>query len=79
MRLCLYDLTNFYFEGRKEGSTLAQFGRSMVIERSRNKEKRSDAKLISLDLLTNGQAQKGMDSLLTLNFQLFNNSLYERG
>jgi len=47
MRLCLYDLTNFYFEGRKEGSTLAQFGRS--------KEKRSDAKLISLAMLTNGQ------------------------
>ena len=47
MRLCLYDLTNFYFEGRKESSTLAQFGRS--------KEKRSDAKLISLALMTNGQ------------------------
>jgi hypothetical protein len=47
MRLCLYDLTNFYFEGRKEHSTLAQFGRS--------KEKRSDAKLISLAMLTNGQ------------------------
>jgi hypothetical protein len=47
MRLCLYDLTNFYFEGRKEDSTLAQFGHS--------KEKRSDAKLISLALLTNGQ------------------------
>jgi len=47
MRLCLYDLTNFYFEGRKEQSTLAQFGRS--------KEKRSDAKLISLAMLTNGQ------------------------
>ena len=47
MRLCLYDLTNFYFEGRKADSTLAQFGRS--------KEKRSDAKLISLALLTNGQ------------------------
>jgi transposase len=47
MRLCLYDLTNFYFEGHKEGSTLARFGRS--------KEKRSDAKLISLALLTNGQ------------------------
>ena len=40
-------MTNFYFEGRKEGSTLAQFGRS--------KEKRNDAKLISLALLTNGQ------------------------
>jgi len=47
MRLCLYDLTNFYFEGRKEGSTLAQFGRS--------KEKRKDAKLVSLALMTNGQ------------------------
>jgi len=47
MHLCLYDLTNFYFEGRKECSTLAQFGRS--------KEKRSDAKLISLALLTDGQ------------------------
>ena len=46
-RLCLYDLTNFYFEGRKEGSTLAQYGRS--------KEKRKDAKLVSLALLTNGQ------------------------
>jgi len=47
MRLCLYDLTNFYFEGRKEGSTLSQFGRS--------KEKRNDAKLISLALMTDGQ------------------------
>ena len=47
LRLCLYDLTNFYFEGRKEGSALAQFGRS--------KEKRSDAKLVSLGLLTNGR------------------------
>jgi len=47
LRLCLYDLTNFYFEGRKEGSVLAQYGRS--------KEKRKDAKLVSLALLTNGQ------------------------
>ena len=47
MHLCLYDLTNFYFEGRRESSTLAQFGRS--------KEKRSDAKLISLAMLTDGQ------------------------
>ena len=47
MRLCLYDLTNFYFEGRKTDSTLSQFGRS--------KEKRNDAKLVSLALLTNGQ------------------------
>ena len=47
MRLCLYDLSNFYFEGRKEHSTLAQFGRS--------KEKRRDAKIVSLALLTDGQ------------------------
>jgi transposase len=47
MRLCLYDLTNFYFEGRKEDSAPAQFGRS--------KEKRRDAKLVSLALLTDGQ------------------------
>jgi hypothetical protein len=47
MRLCLYDLTNFYFEGRKQSSALAQFGRS--------KEKRKDTKLVSLALLTNGQ------------------------
>jgi hypothetical protein len=49
-QLRLFDLTNFYFEGRKEHSEKAQFGRS--------KEKRSDAKLISLAMLTNG---KGMD------------------
>jgi hypothetical protein len=47
LRLCLYDLSNFYFEGRKEHSTLARFGRS--------KEKRNDAKLISLALLSNGR------------------------
>ena len=46
MRLCLYDLTNFYFEGRKKTSDLAQFGHS--------KEKRTDAKLVSLAMLTNG-------------------------
>jgi transposase len=47
MRLCLYDLTNFYFEGRKEYSELAQYGHS--------KEKRKDAKLVSLALLTDGR------------------------
>jgi hypothetical protein len=47
MRLCLYGLTNFYFEGRKENSGLFQFGYS--------KEKRSDAKRISPALLTGGQ------------------------
>jgi transposase len=41
----LYDLTNTYFEGRMLGSTLAQYGRS--------KEKRSDAPLVSIGLLTN--------------------------
>ncbi|MDR2027060.1 MAG: IS1634 family transposase [Prevotellaceae bacterium] len=43
----LFDLTNFYFEGRKEKSEKAQFGRS--------KEKRSDAKLISLAMLTDAK------------------------
>ena len=27
-RIMLFDLTNFYFEGRKEGSQKAQYGRS---------------------------------------------------
>ncbi|MDR1340094.1 MAG: IS1634 family transposase [Prevotellaceae bacterium] len=40
----LFDLTNFYFEGRKEDSEKARFGRS--------KEKRSDARLISSAMLT---------------------------
>ena len=44
-KIILYDLTNTYFEGRKVDSALAQFGRS--------KEKRSDAKLIALALVTN--------------------------
>jgi hypothetical protein len=37
-KIILYDLTNTYFEGRKQGSKLAKYGRS--------KEKRSDAKLV---------------------------------
>ncbi len=41
----LYDLTNTYFEGRMQGSDLAQRGRS--------KEKRADAPLVSMGLLTN--------------------------
>ena len=41
----LYDLTNTYFEGVKSGSKYAKFGRS--------KEKRSDARLISLALVIN--------------------------
>lgn len=43
-RILLFDLTNFYFEGRKDGSRKAAFGRS--------KEKRSDCKLLVLALCT---------------------------
>jgi hypothetical protein len=43
--IILNDLTNTYFEGRKDGSELAQFYKS--------KEKRSDAKLITLALVVN--------------------------
>lgn len=41
-RIVLFDLTNFYFEGRKAQSRKAKFGRS--------KEKRSDCKLLVLAL-----------------------------
>lgn len=44
-KIILYDLTNTYFEGRKENSKLAKFGKS--------KEKRTDAKLVVLALVTN--------------------------
>ena len=44
-RIMLFDLTNFYFEGRKEHSLKAKFGRS--------KEKRSDCKLLVLALAIN--------------------------
>jgi transposase len=43
-KIILYDLTNTYFEGRMQASSKAQFGRS--------KEKRSDAPIISLALVT---------------------------
>jgi len=46
-KIVFYDLTNTYFEGRKSNSQLAQFGRS--------KEKRSDAKLVSLALVVNAE------------------------
>lgn len=46
-KIIFYDLTNTYFEGRKADSELAQFGRS--------KEKRSDAKLVSLALVVNAE------------------------
>ena len=44
-KIILYDLTNTYFEGRKQNSNLAQFGRS--------KEKRKDAKLVVLAMVVN--------------------------
>lgn len=44
-RIAIFDLTNFYFEGRKEVSKKAQFGRP--------KEKRSDCKLLVLALCIN--------------------------
>ncbi len=44
-KIILFDLTNTFFEGRKEDSEIAKFGRS--------KEKRSDAKLVVLALVVN--------------------------
>jgi hypothetical protein len=44
-KIYLYDLTNTYFEGRKRGSQLAQYGRS--------KEKRGDCKIVVLALVVN--------------------------
>jgi hypothetical protein len=44
-KIVLYDLTNTYFEGRKDGSGIAMFGNS--------KEKRKDAKLVTLALVVN--------------------------
>jgi hypothetical protein len=41
-KIVIYDLTNFYFEGQKRGSKIAEFGRS--------KEKRSDCRLIGLSM-----------------------------
>lgn len=44
-KIILYDLTNTYFEGRMQSSTIAKFGRS--------KEKRSDAKIVVLAVVVN--------------------------
>ena len=44
-KIILYDLTNTYFEGQKNSSEKAKFGRS--------KEKRSDAKLMTLAMVVN--------------------------
>jgi len=46
-RIIFYDLTNTYFEGRKEGSKIAAYGRS--------KEKRSDAKIVSMAAVINAE------------------------
>ncbi|MCK5137825.1 MAG: IS1634 family transposase, partial [Bacteroidales bacterium] len=46
-KIIFYDLTNTYFEGRKQGSTLARFGKS--------KEKRSDAKIVALATVINAE------------------------
>ncbi|MHC1773973.1 MAG: IS1634 family transposase [Lentimicrobium sp.] len=55
-KIVLYDLTNTYFEGRKLGSKLAQFGRS--------KEKRNDAKLVVLALVVNPEGFIKYSSIL---------------
>jgi len=55
-KIVLYDLTNTYFEGRKLGSSLAQFGRS--------KEKRNDAKLVVLALVVNPEGFIKYSSIL---------------
>ena len=44
-KIILYDLTNTYFEGRMHKSKIAKFGRS--------KEKRNDARLVVLAVVTN--------------------------
>jgi hypothetical protein len=46
-KIYIYDLTNTYFEGRKNGSKIARFGRS--------KEKRSDCKIVVLALVINAE------------------------
>ena len=58
-RIILFDLTNFYFEGRKDGSPKAQFGRS--------KEKRSDCKLLVLALCINPEGFIRYSSILAGN------------
>jgi hypothetical protein len=55
-KIMLYDLTNTYFEGRKEGSKLAKYGRS--------KEKRSDAKLVVLGMVINPEGFIKYSSIL---------------
>ena len=58
-RIAIFDLTNFYFEGRKDNSKKAQFGRS--------KEKRSDCKLLVLALCINKEGFIRYSSILAGN------------
>ena len=58
-RIAIFDLTNFYFEGRKDDSKKAQFGRS--------KEKRSDCKLLVLALYINREGFIRYSSILAGN------------
>ena len=58
-RIAIFDLTNFYFEGRKDGSRKAQFGRS--------KEKRTDSKLLVLALCINKEGFIRYSSILAGN------------
>lgn len=57
--IAIFDLTNFYFEGRKEGSRKARFGRS--------KEKRNDCKLLVLALCINKEGFIRYSSILAGN------------
>lgn len=57
--IVLFDLTNFYFEGRKDGSEKAKFGRS--------KEKRSDCRLLVLALCVNQEGFIRYSSVLAGN------------
>ena len=55
-RVMLFDLTNFYFEGSKQGSRKAKFGRS--------KEKRYDCRLLVLALAINTEGFIRYSSIL---------------
>lgn len=58
-RIAIFDLTNFYFEGRKDGSSKAQFGRS--------KENRTDSKLLVPALCINKEGFIRYSSVLAGN------------
>ena len=58
-RVILFDLTNFFFEGSKQGSKKAKFGRS--------KEKRGDCRLVVLALAINTEGFIRYSSILAGN------------